>query len=84
MAYEQNVLRRATERLEDQRRRREDQQNARRREIYAAVPRVAEIDRQLRRTISGGKLAGYRRVIARRLARGRFHHRRLLSKPTQR
>ena len=51
MAYEQNVLRRATERLEDQRRRREDQQNARRREIYAAVPRVAEIDRQLRRTI---------------------------------
>jgi len=51
MAYEQNVLRRATERLEDQRRRREDQQNARRREIYAAIPRVAEIDRQLRRTI---------------------------------
>ena len=41
MAYEQNVLRRATERLEDQRRRREDQQNARRREIYAAIPRVA-------------------------------------------
>ena len=51
MAYEQNVLRRATERLEDQRRRREDQQNARRREIYADIPRVAEIDRQLRRTI---------------------------------
>lgn len=51
MAYEQNVLRRANERLEDQRRRREDQQNARRREIYAAIPRVAEIDRQLRRTI---------------------------------
>ena len=51
MAYEQNVIRRATERLEDQRRRREDQQNARRREIYAAIPRVAEIDRQLRRTI---------------------------------
>ena len=51
MAYEQNGLRRATERLEDQRRRREDQQNARRREIYAAIPRVAEIDRQLRRTI---------------------------------
>ena len=51
MAYEQNVLRRANERLEDQRRRREDQQNARRREIYSAIPRVAEIDRQLRRTI---------------------------------
>ena len=51
MAYEQNVLRRANERLEDQRRRREDQQNVRRREIYAAIPRVAEIDRQLRRTI---------------------------------
>ena len=51
MAYEQNVLRRATERLEDRRRRREEQQNARRREIYAAIPRVAEIDRQLRRTI---------------------------------
>ena len=51
MAYEQNVLRRATERLEDQRRRLEEKQNARRREIYAAIPRVAEIDRQLRRTI---------------------------------
>ena len=51
MAYEQNVLRRAAERLEDQRRRREEAQNARRREIYAAIPRVAEIDRQLRRTI---------------------------------
>ena len=51
MAYEQNVLRRATGRLEDRRRRREEQQNARRREIYAAIPRVAEIDRQLRRTI---------------------------------
>ena len=51
MAYEPNVTRRAAERLEDRRRRREDQQNARRREIYAAIPRVAEIDRQLRRTI---------------------------------
>ena len=51
MAYEQNVLRRAAERLEDQRRRREEAQNTRRREIYAAIPRVAEIDRQLRRTI---------------------------------
>ena len=51
MAYEQNVLRRAVDRLEGQRRRREEQQNARRREIYAAIPRVAEIDRQLRRTI---------------------------------
>ena len=51
MAYEPNVLRRAAERLEDRHRRREDQQNARRREIYAAIPRVAEIDRQLRRTI---------------------------------
>ena len=51
MAYEQNVLRRATERLEGQRRLREEQQNTRRREIYAAIPRVAEIDRQLRRTI---------------------------------
>ena len=51
MAYEQNVLRRAAERLEGQRRRREEAQNARRRESYAAIPRVAEIDRQLRRTI---------------------------------
>ena len=51
MAYEQNVLRRAAERLEGQRRRREEAQNARRREIYAAIPRVAEIDQQLRRTI---------------------------------
>ena len=51
MAYEQNVLRRAVERLEGRRRRREEEQNARRREIYAAIPRAAEIDRQLRRTI---------------------------------
>ena len=51
MAYEQNVLRRPPGRRGARRPRREEAQNARRREIYAAIPRVAEIDRQLRRTI---------------------------------
>lgn len=51
MAYESNVLRRAAERLEAGRKRREEEMERSRREIYAAVPRVAEIDRELRRAI---------------------------------
>ena len=53
MAYEPSVLRRATARLEETRRRRGEEQAARQREIYRRIPRVAEIDRQLRRTIVG-------------------------------
>lgn len=53
MAYEQAVLRRASQRLEARRRQREDRFEARRREIYKAVPRLAEIDRLLKQTIIG-------------------------------
>lgn len=52
MAYEQAVLRRATKRLADMRRRREEQTEAKRHEIYHALPRVNEIDRLLRKTIA--------------------------------
>ncbi len=52
MAYEASVLRRAAQRLEADRRRREDELDRRRREVYRAIPRVAEIDRQLRSTIT--------------------------------
>lgn len=51
MAYEASVMRTAARRLEDARKRREERQDALRREIYAKAPRVAEIDRELRRTI---------------------------------
>lgn len=52
MAYEQAVLRAATARLSDRRRRREEQLEAKRREIHRSLPRVAEIDRLLRKTIA--------------------------------
>ncbi len=52
MAYEQAVLRAAKERLANRRRQREERAEAKRREIYAALPRVAEIDRTLRRTMT--------------------------------
>jgi len=51
MAYEAAVLRRAAARLEDRRKRRAQELEDRRREIYAQLPRVAEIDRELRTTI---------------------------------
>lgn len=51
MAYDANVLRRATARLEDGKKARGEALRRREREIYAKAPRVAEIDRQLRRTI---------------------------------
>ena len=51
MAYEANVLRRATARLEEDRKRRDERLEARKREVYRRLPRVAEIDRQLKRTI---------------------------------
>ena len=46
------VLRRATARLEAQRKAREEAQERLRSEIYAKLPRVAAIDRELRRTIT--------------------------------
>ncbi|MFQ7855992.1 MAG: hypothetical protein ACLRIS_13470 [Flavonifractor plautii] len=52
MGYEQSVLRRATARLEARRKAREEAQERLRSEIYAKLPRVAAIDRELRRTIT--------------------------------
>jgi DNA replication protein DnaC len=51
MAYDANVLRRATARLEEARSRRAEEQERQRAQVYARCPRVAEIDRELRRTI---------------------------------
>lgn len=51
MSYDPNVLRRAARRLEEERKRREEDQARRQAEIYAKLPRVAGIDRQLRQTI---------------------------------
>lgn len=51
MAYDSNVLRRATQRLSEERRLREEMQDRRRAEIYQKLPQVAQIDQQLRRTI---------------------------------
>ena len=47
MGYEQSVLRRATARLEAQRKAREEAQERLRSEIYTKLPRVAAIDREL-------------------------------------
>ena len=51
MGYEAAVLRRAAKRLEERRRQRQERQERRQREIYAQLPRVAEIDRELKGTI---------------------------------
>lgn len=51
MSYDAAVLRRATARLEEQRRLRERALEERRAEVELRVPRVAEIDARLRRTL---------------------------------
>ena len=51
MAYDSNVLRRATQRLTEERERRESERDLRRAEIYQKLPQAAQIDRQLSRTI---------------------------------
>lgn len=51
MAYDVNVLRRATAQLEQRRTERIAGQERLRTQVYARCPRVAEIDRELRRTI---------------------------------
>ncbi|MCD7946749.1 MAG: ATP-binding protein [Oscillospiraceae bacterium] len=53
MAYEREVMRRATERLEERRSARERNAEARRAEIYRKIPRIVQIDRQLQGTIAG-------------------------------
>ena len=52
MAYDAAVLRRATEQLEEQRRTHEQQQEYLRMQIYQKQPRLAQIDRQLQRTMA--------------------------------
>lgn len=51
MGYDSNVLRRATIRLEEAKKKRQEALARREREAYARSPRLAEIDRQLRGTI---------------------------------
>ena len=52
MSYSPNVLRRAQARLSQRREERQARQEALRRQVYAQLPRVAEIDRLLRRTMA--------------------------------
>ncbi len=52
MAYDPNVLRRATARLEGEKKARRQAVEERQRQVYAQCPRVAEIDAQLRRTMA--------------------------------
>ena len=52
MSYDPNVLRRAVERLENDRRTRSDQLERRRADAYTREPRLARLDRELRGTMS--------------------------------
>ncbi len=61
MPYDPNVLRRATERLEEDRRARSDRAARLRAETYAREPRLAALDRQLQGTMSQLVTAALRR-----------------------
>lgn len=61
MAYDPNVLQQATRRLEEQRREREQRTEQRRAQIYARQPRLAQIDRELRITMTGVITAALRK-----------------------
>ena len=52
MAYDPNVLRRASARLEEEKRRREDEWELLRRQTYAREPRLAQLDRRLQGTMA--------------------------------
>ena len=52
MAYDPNVLRRASARLEEEERRREDERELLRRQTYAKEPRLAQLDRRLQGTMA--------------------------------
>ncbi len=52
MGYDQNVLRRATARLEENRRLRAEQKQLRRRQAYAAQPRLSQLDRAMKGTMA--------------------------------
>ena len=59
MSYDAAVLRRATARLEEQRRQRQRALEERRAEVEQRVPRVAQIDARLRRTLLDGARATF-------------------------
>ena len=60
MSFDPNVLRRATERLEQSRRQRAQQIEQRRQQVYSSNPRLAEIDKELRATMTGVMTAALR------------------------
>ena len=61
MAYDTNVLRRASQRLEEDRRRREEELQVRQTDAYRRLPRLRELDRRIQRTMSGLMAAALRR-----------------------
>ncbi len=63
MSYDANVLRRATARLEEGKKARNEGLRQREQEVYAKAPRVAEIDRQLRRTVLDAVTAALREGV---------------------
>ena len=52
MGYDPNVLRRATQRLEDMRRARGEERQLRRREVYAKAPHLSQLDRAMKGTMA--------------------------------
>lgn len=65
MSYDGKLMRRAMVRFEEAKQRRADALHARERAVYAAVPRIAEIDAALRETMS--------KLISSALRRGTDH-----------
>ena len=61
MAYDTNVLRRASQRLEEDRRRREEELQVRQTDAYRRLPRLRELDRRIQGTMSGLLAAALRR-----------------------
>lgn len=55
MAYDAAVLRRATRRLEEERTAREERTEALKKKLYAQIPELSAIDRQLRGTVEIGR-----------------------------
>ena len=52
MGYDAAVLRRATRRLEEERTAREERTEALKKKLYAQIPELSDIDRQLRGTVA--------------------------------
>lgn len=60
MSFEAQVQRAATDRLAQRRRDQEQEYRRRREEVYARLPRISEIDRQLRRTVASAAVTAFR------------------------